>query len=80
MKQISAIIRQVFIKLRTLITERSVTMAVTTLGWESGNLGSSPSLVLTNSVVLGKCLNSTNIYGVASADQDDEGNKKVKAI
>lgn len=52
-QEISTIIHQMFIRLRAIQTIRSVTVALITLGWESGDLGSSPSLGLT-SYVLGR--------------------------
>ena len=52
MEQISAIIQQVVIECRT-ITISSVTMAVITLGCESGDLGSSLCLALISGVVSG---------------------------
>ena len=49
-QEISTIIQQVFIKLRAIGTVSSVTVALITLDWESGDLGSNPSLAFTKGV------------------------------
>lgn len=62
-QEINAVIQQIFSKLMAIKTVSRVTMAVITLCWELKDLGSSCD-------VLCKWLNSPNIYGVATTEQN----------